>query len=51
MNAGEDAEEVLKKWDLLRTDETSTEIAGVQIDDDMPQKVLDLLGISSRSSE
>jgi len=51
MNAGEDAEEVLKKWDLLRNDETSIEIAGVQIDDYMPQKVLVLLGISSPPSE
>ena len=51
MNAGEDAEEVLKKWDLLRIDETSVQIAGIQVDDDMPQKVLDLLRISSPPSK
>ena len=51
MNAGEDAEEVLIKWDLLRADETSIQIAGVQIDDDIPQKILDLLGISPLPSK
>lgn len=43
MNAGEDAEEVLKKWELMRPDETSIQLAGIQIDPDKPHKVLSLL--------
>ena len=45
MSAGEEAEEVLQKWQLMRADETSIYIDGMVIDDDIPQKILDLLGI------
>jgi hypothetical protein len=50
-SAGEEAEEVLQKWKLIREDETGIYIDGMAIDDDVPQKVLDLLGISSTLSE
>jgi hypothetical protein len=43
MNAGEDAEDVLRRWELLRADETSIQLAGIQIDPDKPEKVLALL--------
>ena len=42
MSAGEEAEEVLQKWQLMRTDETSIYIDGMVIDDDVPDIVLDL---------
>ncbi|MDO7874690.1 hypothetical protein Q5H93_08090 [Hymenobacter sp. ASUV-10] len=43
MSAGEDAEEVLKKWQLMRPDETSIYIDGLVIDEDMPDIVLELI--------
>jgi len=45
MSAGEEAEEVLQKWQLIRVDETSIYIDGMVIDNDVPQKVLDLIGV------
>ena len=43
MNAGEDAEKVLLKWQLIRADETSIQVSGIQIDEDVPDIVLELL--------
>ncbi|MBH8559724.1 hypothetical protein [Hymenobacter negativus] len=43
MSAGEEAEEVLQKWQLMRADETSIYIDGMVIDDDIPEIVLSLL--------
>jgi len=43
MNAGEDAEEVLLKWQLLRPDNTSIQVSGIQVDEDVPDVVLELL--------
>ena len=43
MSAGEEAEEVLQKWQLMRADETSIYIDGMVIDDDIPDIVLGLL--------
>ena len=43
MSAGEEAEDVLQKWQLMRADETSIYIGGMVIDDDIPDIVLDLL--------
>jgi len=43
MNAGEDAEEVLKKWQLMRPDGTSIYIDGLVIDEDVPDIVLELI--------
>ena len=51
MNAGEDAEEVLQKWQLMRSDESSIYISGVVTDDDIPEIVLRLLPTSTLSSE
>ena len=42
MSAGENAEEVLQKWQLMRADETSIYIDGMVIDDDIPDIVLEL---------
>ena len=42
MSAGEEAEEVLQKWQLMRADETSIYIGGIVIDDDIPDTVLEL---------
>ncbi|GAB2853877.1 hypothetical protein [Hymenobacter ruber] len=42
MSAGEEAEEVLQKWQLMRADETSIYIDGMVIDDDIPDVVLGL---------
>ena len=43
MSAGEEAEEVLQKWQLMRADETSIYIDGMVVDDDIPDIVLELL--------
>jgi hypothetical protein len=42
MSAGEEAEEVLQKWQLMRRDETSIYIDGMVVDDDIPDIVLEL---------
>lgn len=43
MNAGEDAEQVLHKWGLIREDESSVYLAGIVIDDDIPEQVIALV--------
>ena len=45
MSAGEEAEEVLQKWHLMLEDETSIYIDGALLDDNISQKILDLVGI------
>jgi len=40
MSAGEGAEEVLRKWGLIRADESSVYIDGMVVDDDVPEQVL-----------
>ena len=42
-SANEDAERVLTRWQLMRPDKTSIYIAGMVIDDDKPDSVVDLL--------
>ena len=42
MSAGEEAEDVLQKWQLMRADETSIYIDGMVIDSDVPDVVLKL---------
>ena len=42
MSAGEVAEEILRKWQLMRDDESSIYIDGMVIDDDIPEIVLAL---------
>jgi hypothetical protein len=42
MSAGEEAEEVLQRWQLMRADETGSYIDGIVIDEDIPDIVLGL---------
>lgn len=42
MSAGEDAEAILRKWALIRADESSVYIAGTVVDDDIPEQVIAL---------
>lgn len=43
MNAGEETEAVLRKWALIRADESSVYLAGSAVDDDIPKQVIELL--------
>ena len=45
MSAGEEAEDVLRKWRLLLEDETSIDIEAMITDGDIPQEFLDVVGI------
>jgi len=45
MSAGEEAEDVLRKWRLLLEDETSIDIEAMITDGDIPQEFLDVIGI------
>lgn len=45
MSAGEEAEEILRKWRLMLEDDTSIYIDGMLVNDDIPQMALDLVGI------
>ena len=51
MNAGEETEEVLQKWQLIRADKSSIYIDGLVIDDDVPDIVLELLSKSDSLDE
>ena len=42
MSAGEEAEEVLQKWQLMRPDAISIYIDGMVVDEDVPDIVMEL---------
>jgi hypothetical protein len=45
MSAGEEAEEILRKWRLMLEDDTSIYIDGMLVNDDILHMALDLVGI------